>query len=198
MIDVLASATSSGSATLTILSTRTKTQRDWLVSRQAGLLAGDYAAVIQCQTAISCEGGPRDKESARYKATQKTLQTAFCGPSSRRVALQMNLKEQGAQIKTLIMRNDESVLCLRFPTRDCRVKNISQNLFWGRRRPDIWCDNNVRNHSLDTIQLIDPHSMPSGFTKRNLKCNQRRLVDENVGWRIEKIIWFAHLFLGLF
>lgn len=30
----------------------------------------------------------------------------------------MNLKEQGIQIKTLIMRNDESVLCLHRPSRD--------------------------------------------------------------------------------
>lgn len=82
-----------------------------------------YLAQQLCDQLWSCVSLPSHdqlQESSTWcnQATQKILQSAFCGPSSRRL-VQKNRKEQGVQIRPLIMRNDDSVLCSCCPTRDC-------------------------------------------------------------------------------
>lgn len=142
MIDVLASATSAGSATLTILSLRASDPerlacfRDGPACWRATLMLRSSA---KRPSAVEREWGGggvsstwHSKRSLYSQATQIALQSAFCGPSSRRVAFQMNWKEQGVQIKTLIMRNDESVFCFCCPIRDHGVGMSHRTTYQGR------------------------------------------------------------------
>lgn len=142
MIDVLPSDASSGSATLTILDSRAKTRRDCLEAGQ--LVGGRLCCSDRVPSGHQLRGGSTWHRggSLRKPGDPDKTPVCFCGPSSRRVALQMNLKEQGVQIRTLIMRNDESVLCLRCPSRDWQIETTSQGrdsqvfdviIMWGIR-----------------------------------------------------------------
>lgn len=142
MIDVLASAITAGSVTLTILSLRALDPERLACFRhrpacwRATLMLRSSA---KRPSAVEKEWGggvvhvtQQALATVYNQATQIALQSAFCGPSSRRVAFQMNWKEQGVQIRTLIMSNDESAFCFCCPIRDRRVGTSHRTTYQGR------------------------------------------------------------------
>lgn len=160
-------------------------------------------------TTLLLQSGAKRPSAARWvHVTQRALAlhpgdpdsspVFFYGPSGRRVSLQMNWKEQGDQIKTLLMRNDESILCMCCATWDYRhvlqnnpprrqekvLNMITSQRFW-RTSPipfpcfPIWLVN-------DTLFVYCINKRESSLDEDE-GCRSRKIIQEFYFWGYLKI-----------